>query len=152
MPSYFLDTSALVKRYHLEAGSAQVATILAEPNSSHLISRLGLVESVAAFALKVRERQIQPADFVLYRKRLLADVRKRTISVVRVRVAHFQEADRLLQRHGMVLKLRTLDALQLATALDLRTRALLDHFVCADLNLCKIAELEGLSVINPEVP
>jgi hypothetical protein len=47
-------------------------------NSSHLISRLGLVEAVSAFALKVRDGQIQAGDFSAYRKRLLADVRNRT--------------------------------------------------------------------------
>ena len=152
MTFYFLDTSVLVKRYHVEAGSSKVAMVLAEPDSTHFISRLGLVEAVSAFALKVREGQIQVSDFSAYRKRLLADVRNRTISVVRVRVAHFKQADQLLQRHGTTVKLRTLDSLQLATALDLRARAMLDHFVCADVNLCKIAAAEGLSVINPETP
>jgi uncharacterized protein len=147
---YFVDTSALVKRYHLETGSSKVATILAEPDSSHLISRLGLVEAISAFALKVRDGQIQMTDFALYRKRLLADVRNRALSVIRVRVPHFKLADQLLQKHGMTSKLRTLDSLQLASALDLRARAMLDHFVCADVNLCKIAAAEGLSVVNPE--
>jgi hypothetical protein len=67
-----------------------------------------------------------------------------------VRVPHFKLADQLLQKHGMTSKLRTLDSLQLATALDLRARAMLDHFVSADVNLCKIAADEGLSVVNPE--
>jgi uncharacterized protein len=150
MTFYFVDTSALVKRYHVEAGSSKFATILAEPDSSHLISRLALVEAISAFALKVREGQILKTDFVLYRKRLLADIRNRTLSVIRIRVPHFKLADRLLQKHGMTSKLRTLDSLQLATALDLRARPMLDHFVCADVNLCKIAAAEGLSVVNPE--
>ena len=149
---YFVDTSALVKRYHLEAGSSKVATILDEPDSSHMISRLGLVEAVSAFALKVRDGKIQMSDFALYRKRLLADVRNRTLNVIRVRVPHFKLADQLLQKHGMTSKLRTLDSLQLATALDLRAHTMLDHIVCADVNLCKIAAAEGLSVINPETP
>ena len=152
MTFYFVDTSALVKRYHVEAGSSKVAMILAEPDSSHLISRLGLVEAVSAFAVKVREGRIQVAAFSAYRKRLLADVRNRTLNVVRVRVPHCKQADQLLQKHGVAVKLRTLDSLQLATALDLRARAMLDHFVCADVNLCKIAAAEGLSVINPETP
>jgi hypothetical protein len=41
---YFLDTSALVKRYHVEAGSSKIAAILTEPDTTHLISRLGLLE------------------------------------------------------------------------------------------------------------
>jgi hypothetical protein len=28
----------------------------------------------------------------------------------------------------------------------------LDHFVCADQRLCDIAALEGLAVVNPELP
>jgi len=86
MTFYFFDTSALVKRFHVEAGSSKVASILAEADSSHLISRLGLVEAVSAFALKVRDGQILASDFSAYRKRLLADVRKRILNVVRVRV------------------------------------------------------------------
>jgi predicted nucleic acid-binding protein len=150
MTFYFVDTSALVKRYHLEAGSSKVASILTEPGSSHLISRLALVEAISAFALKVREGRIQMTDFALYRKRIFADVRNRTLSVIRMRAWHFKLADQLLQKHGMTSKLRTLDSLQLATALDLRARAMLDHFVSADVSLCKIASDEGLSVINPE--
>jgi hypothetical protein len=110
------------------------------------------VESISAFALKVREKVIDASDFSAYRKRLLADVRNRTLNVARVRVSHFKEADKLLQNHGVTVKLRTLDALQLGTALDLRARAVLDHFVCADKNLCQIAAAEGLSVIDPETP
>jgi len=152
MSFYFLDTSAFVKRYHIEAGSSRLSTILAEPNATHFISRLGLVEAISAFALKVRAGQIQPTDFFAYRKRLFADVQGRTINVVRVRVAQFEQADRLLRDHGMTMKLRTLDSLQIATALDLRARGLLDHFICADLAACQIAVTEGLSVINPVAP
>jgi hypothetical protein len=150
MKFYFHDTSALVKRYHLELGSSKIADILADPDSSHLISRLGLVEAISAFALKVREGHIQPADFLTYRKRLFADVRKRILNVARFRVLLFKEADRLLQKHGLSVKLRTLDSIQLAAVLDLRTRGMCDHMVCADANLCKIAADEGVAVINPE--
>ena len=125
MTYYLLDTSALVKRYHLEAGSANVGKILTEPNSTHLISRIGLVEAVSAFALKVRGGEIPLADFTAYRKRLLADVRKRLLNVVRVRAPQFKEADRLLQMHGCSVNLRTLDALQLDTAW------ICEHVVCS---------------------
>jgi hypothetical protein len=46
--------------------------------------------------------------------------------------------------------LRTLDALQLAVALDLRSQELLDHFVVADESLATIAAAEGLGVVKPE--
>jgi hypothetical protein len=46
--------------------------------------------------------------------------------------------------------LRTLDALQLSVALDLRTQGMLDHLVCADKGFIDVATAEGLAVINPE--
>ena len=72
MTFYFVDTSALVKRYHLETGSSKVAMIFTSPESMRFISRLGLVEATSAFAVKVREGLIQTTDFYAYRKRLLA--------------------------------------------------------------------------------
>jgi len=48
------------------------------------------------------------------------------------------------------MRLRALDALQLAVAVELRHRSLADFFVAADKVLCEVAGLEGFSVINPE--
>ena len=45
--------------------------------------------------------------------------------------------------------LRSLDALQLATALDVQRQSGLDYFVSTDKDLCSIAENEQLTVINP---
>jgi hypothetical protein len=45
--------------------------------------------------------------------------------------------------------LRSLDALHLAVALDIREREGLDFFVCADKDLCTVAEAEQLRVLNP---
>jgi hypothetical protein len=59
-------------------------------------------------------------------------------------------AELLIGRHSFTRRLRTLDALQLAIALDLSSRNLLDHFVVADQALVEIAIVEGLAVINPE--
>jgi hypothetical protein len=59
------------------------------------------------------------------------------------------DAISLLLRHGQNLPLRTLDALQLAVALDLKAQGLLDFFVCADETLCQVAEKEGITVVNP---
>jgi hypothetical protein len=44
----------------------------------------------------------------------------------------------------------TLDALQLAVALDLAGQNLLDRFVVADQSLATVAAAERLKVVNPE--
>jgi hypothetical protein len=45
--------------------------------------------------------------------------------------------------------LRTLDALQLSVALDLRRRDAASELVTSDRILCDVAALEGLPVLNP---
>jgi hypothetical protein len=49
-------------------------------------------------------------------------------------------------------RLRTLDALQLAVALEVRQQTQLDSFVSADDDLCSAAESEKLVVLNPTRP
>jgi hypothetical protein len=44
LPTYFLDTSALAKRYHQESGSEYMNRILEQPGSRSLISHLSIVE------------------------------------------------------------------------------------------------------------
>ena len=152
MANYFLDTSALVKRYHSEAGTASVDALFSDATAGRVISRLGLVEVASALALKVRTGEISLAEFTLARRRLLGDVAERVLMVSRVLAVHFQSADELLVRYAPTKRMRTLDALQLAVALDLWNNKRADSFVCADGTLCEIAGLEGLSCINPLSP
>ena len=52
MPSYFLDTSALAKRYHNENGSVYLDRILEQPGSRSVISNLSIVELESVLAIK----------------------------------------------------------------------------------------------------
>ena len=58
-------------------------------------------------------------------------------------------ARRLLVRYGVQMALRTLDALQLAFALELRRAGLISIMVSSDLKLCRVAEASGCSAVNP---
>jgi len=57
MGSYFLDSSAITKRYVLEQGQAWILT-LCDPAHGHelYISQIALVEVVAAVCRRTRER------------------------------------------------------------------------------------------------
>ncbi len=151
MPNYFLDTSAVAKHYHSEIGTPEVERILAEPGSRHFISRLSTVEIQSVFALKVRTQVITAQDLHQLQKLIFADLSARRFQVLQVVRAHFHEAERLIRKHAPTKSFRTLDSLQLAVALDLGRKGLLDHFVCADDKLCTVAQDEGLSVINPNI-
>ena len=45
MPGYFWDTSALVKHYHPELGTAKVDALLQVPGLQQVLSRLGVTET-----------------------------------------------------------------------------------------------------------
>jgi predicted nucleic acid-binding protein len=149
MAAYFLDTSALVKRYHPEAGTPIVDQVFAEADADIIISRLVLIEIVSAFALKVRSGTIDSPKFEAYRKQVHRDIRTKAIRVARMLVRHFELADELLCRRSTTHRLRTLDALQLAVAIDLQLRGVTATFVSADDVLNSLATLEGLTVLNP---
>jgi predicted nucleic acid-binding protein len=147
MASYV--TSALAKHYHVEPGTPQVEQILPEPGSLHYVSRLATVEIQSVFCLKVRTQEITAHDLQQVQKHIAVDFAARRFPVVRMLQGHFDEAERLLRQHAPTRSLRTLDALQLAVALNLHAQGKLDYFVCADDKLCKVAADEGLNVINP---
>jgi predicted nucleic acid-binding protein len=67
-----------------------------------------------------------------------------------VNEVHFQSARKLLVQYGAVEVLRTLDALQLAVALDLRQIGHIAVLVAADQRLYRVATLAGCSAVNPE--
>lgn len=149
MGTHFLDTSAIVKRYVAESGSAWV-TAICDPAVGHTISmsQATLAEAVAALCREARAASITTSDrnraIVLFRR----DVR-RSYSVQRVTTAVYTRAGDLCQAHN----LRAYDAIQLACALTLSDRLaalqVSPTFVCADNDLLRVALSEGLSVENP---
>ena len=147
MARAFLDTSVLVK-YYREAGTAEVTQFVQERRARHYISRLGIVEAQHAFAIKLRTGDITETDFAGLRQRLLRDIAQGLFQHVRVTEPHYREAERLIVTYRR-RRFRTLDALQLAVALDLSRRGMTEYFVCADTRLCETAVEEGLGIINP---
>ena len=63
MAHYFFDTSALVKHYHAEAGTAAVDRIIGTPAAELFIARVTLVETISVFAIKVRTGAFEPREF-----------------------------------------------------------------------------------------
>jgi predicted nucleic acid-binding protein len=147
---YFFDSSALAKRYHPEIGTAKIMSIFAEPDCEVRISRLTFVELQSVFAMKVRSGFINRTEAGQQRARLVVDVAEGGIEEYGVTPEHFAAAEALIVTHGFSARLRTLDAIQLAVALDLSKQNLVDHFVVSDKALAEVAVREGLSVLDPE--
>ncbi len=153
MPNYFLGTRALAKRYKKESGSEYMDRILEQPGSRSLISHLSIVELESVLAIKTRTGEIDEQALQIARRRFRADIaRQRLLVAPPVHERHFHGAKRLLIQYGVPEGLRTLDALQLAIALDLRQLGQVEVLVAADQRLCHVASMAGCSAVNPEKP
>jgi predicted nucleic acid-binding protein len=150
LASYFLDSSAVVKFYHPEVGSATVQRVFSEADTRILISRLAVVEVWSAFAGKLSIGAITEREARLSLDRFKSDLVAGVMAVFALKEFHYRRAEHLIETNRVRQRLRTLDSLQLAVALDLHGQGLIEKFVTADKKLGEKAETEGLSVLYPD--
>lgn len=146
MPLYFLDTSAALKLYFQEIGSANMARLAETPDVRFAISSLGLLEFRAAVRGRQRREGLEP-ELV---ESVLEHFRQKAASALLRQVindAVFDVAAILLDRHP----LRALDSLQLAACIILQQtmRDISPVFTCSDEALLKAASGEGIPNWNP---
>jgi predicted nucleic acid-binding protein len=145
---YFLDTSALTKLYHQEQGSEMVEGWAANPTIRLWLSDLARIELHSVFVRKVREGELAEATFQTVLECFREDLRSR-FHLVGLTEDIIERALSLLLEHGQRRSLRTLDALQIASAGAVESHGLI--FVTADRPLFTAASELFLHTINPEV-
>ena len=147
---YFLDSSALVKRYIAEAGTAWIQQISA-PQARHqlIIARIAWVEVLGALARRQREAILSPARVAeaIQAFRFDLDTQYKVVELDRPLA---ELAGKLVGKHP----LRAYDAVQLASALWLQSaipseKVVSLTFLTADDRLLTIAQAEGLLTDNP---
>ena len=148
--SFYCDTSALVKLYHQEVGTERMEELFSQGENVLVISELAIVEFYSALARKVRIGEITPEAQEEARRNFEADCRRRYV-VAPLGSSVIQKAKELLQKHGNTKALRTLDALHLGACLSTLPHETL-VFVSADARQLNVGTLEGLQVLNPEIP
>jgi predicted nucleic acid-binding protein len=136
--------------YHPETGTQVVDQIFNTADNQIRVARLSIAEITSAFAIKVRTQSINREDADVFLHQFRADIASGKLEIFSIGDAEFSRAELLVERWAFSSRLRALDALQLAVALELRNQKLVDYFVSADAILCEVAGIEGLSVINPE--
>ncbi|MCC3465347.1 MAG: type II toxin-antitoxin system VapC family toxin [Microcoleus sp. PH2017_06_SFM_O_A] len=148
--AYFLDTSALVKRYVPEIGSDWILSIT-DPatNSDLVISQITWVEVHSAFARRLRDGSLSAERFDLIVQKVREDF-ENEYRVIDINPTLIETATELVIQHP----LRAYDAVQLAAAL--RVQSVLTSipdtqviFVSADNRLLNIAQSAGLAIDNP---
>ncbi len=147
----YFDSSALVKRYMTETGSAWVQARCDDSAWTIATVEISRVEIAAAFASKLRGKFVTRTEYQKARVKLAADAQKR-YQLLPVTPQRVDEAIELTVRH----RLRGYDAVHLACALYLNG-VLLDNnlppltLVAADSDLLKAAQAEGLAIENPNL-
>ena len=149
MESFFLDTSALIKRYVEEEGTPRIVGLFGLPvrldGRALMILDLALLESRSAVRRREREGDMTPVDAARILKQIEEDAASSCL-VQPSTAAVIEDAARLIDRHP----LKAYDALQLSGCLMARRRTPTPvTFVCADTRLCDAARDEGLAVMNP---
>lgn len=146
---YFLDSSALAKRYLTEKGSLRMRRLLERKADAFYQSFLTAVELASALYRRLREREISSEELAF---------------MLRAYVTHSHQdyllvpySDTLMERASALLAhhaLRALDAIQLGSALELKNRLPVDElpvtFISADERLVEAARREHLDAKNPE--
>lgn len=149
MAAYFLDSSAVVKRYVSETGTAWVSGITAATVNKVYLVRLTLVEVISAITRKARGTGITTAGAAIavanFRRDFLNQYAKVDLSPMLIEYA----AD-LAETHA----LRGYDAVQLAAVLEVNIeRAAIGlsaiTLISADVALNAAAAAEGLAVDDP---
>lgn len=144
MASYFFDTSALVKRYHEEAGTQAVDEILERDDVDILISSLTVIESVSAFRRKYNRGETSKSEM----EQLIAVFFREALDEF---VILPMEESLLNFSFELVLEddLRTLDSLQLSAGLSLAQEVEDLVFVTADEELAEIGDRHDLETFVP---
>ena len=147
MPTYFVDSSALVKRYRSEPRSRYLARLI--DNAERLIaSRLTKVEVTAALVRRARGSN-QPAEILNNAVAALETELQNSFELIELDELLMEQAAALAREHAM----RGADAVQLACLL-LARRDDPDNelfLLSADDELNAAAFAEGLQVENPNL-
>jgi uncharacterized protein len=147
---YYLGTSALVKRYVREAGSAWILS-LCSPSPVHIIavSLITKAELIAGLAAKQRNGSLSLAEFQAVELDIASDFLQQ-YQTVTIDQATVNFAAELAKRNA----LRGYDAVQLACALSLNASLTTLNlppltFLSADARLLQAAIREDLPTDNP---
>ena len=145
MAVYFLDTSAVVKRYVQETGTAWIRA-LTDPAEGHFLywARITDVELTAALARRRRQANLSPVQAAAALRQFRTDF-VQDFRIAEITIPLLQRASDLTDMHV----LRAYDAVQLALALEVQSQIPSLVLVSADQGLNAAAAAEGLPVEDP---
>lgn len=149
MTALFCDSSAIVKRYVAETGSAWLTATIDPKNNRVYVARITYVEVVSAITRREKGKHISAIDADNARLQFEQDYLNE-FQKVEISESLINEAAKLAKKYA----LRSYDAVQLAAALETEKERVAVGLpslllLSADNELNAAAIAEGLTVDNP---
>lgn len=145
----FLDTNAVVKLYHEEDGTDNLTNFLVRHRSNLImaVSDLTRIELHSTFLKRVRMKQINLND--AYQVLMAFDDDSHMFNIWEIDDDVKEAATALLKDIAHKKSLRTLDAIQLSTAIVSNQIIPVDYFVTSDKKFLKVTK-DYFAAFNPE--
>ena len=141
---FFIDTSALFKRYQPEKGTTAVTRILEDRSQTLYISSITIVEMISNLKRLFEVDKITTEEqFQLQRGFFYKDIVTLNITILDITSEDVIKAEDLILKRYM----KPVDSIQLAIALNMKSDDIV--FVSSDQRLCKIAAQKGLKTLTP---
>ena len=141
----FLDTSALVKFYHEEKGTASITALILDCSGDIFISELAKLEIISSFCRRFRSKEIDEDAYQEALEAFREDLQR--YKLVPLTYLVLKKAEVILLDLAPTTGLRTLDALHLATFILGSSSDSL--FVAGDKILLQAAEAIGANTYCP---
>jgi predicted nucleic acid-binding protein len=133
----FFDSSAFAKRYILEAGSEEIEKFCSQADTL-IMSSICVPEIISALCRLQRQSVLTESQYKLAKQAFLKDVED--VSICNITPSVINRAIHILETS----KVRTLDALHIACALELEAEA----FISSDLQQLSAAKTAGLKAFK----
>ncbi len=146
MRFFYLDTTALVKHYHLELGSRAVDDLIHHTGHAVVLGAPTIVDLYGLLNRRVETGEITRDDYFTTVVTFEAEMAQGRFQFLNVDAATLKNIRLLILRHN---RLGVQQGLHLALSMELLS--LKPTVVTTDPTLLSACEAEGLKVMNPEI-
>lgn len=155
MVEYFIDTSALLKRYRTkEKGSEIVNSLFTIHDAERVVCYLSIVEILNIFYGLYRKNKITNEELQTLLSVFYKDIDNGVMRIYEATEEHAYKSETQIKRAQSLDEENrrerpdAIDVLIITCVLDFKDLNL--TFVSSDLNLNQLAEQENIEVLNPE--
>lgn len=142
MPLAYADTSAFIKRFVEEYGTAEIERFISDQNHTLMLSSLSMVEIKSVLKLKVINRELTQETAKSIKELIDLEIASQSIRFQAIDQATFERTGHLIE--GLTTQLGALDAIHLACA----KTANCELMVSADKQLLRAANELGMQTLD----